>query len=55
MQEMFQGIEKFKKEEQAKKSDVNTQIQKIIAEINQIKSQPMVVASAPAGSVGVPV
>ncbi len=36
MQEMYQGLEKFKKEEGNKKSDVNNQIQKIIQDIAKL-------------------
>lgn len=37
MQEMYQGVEKFKKDEQAKKNDINKEIQRIIQDISKLK------------------
>ena len=47
MQEMYQGIEKFKKDEQAKKNDMNMQIQRVIQDINKLKDYQAPVAAIP--------
>lgn len=46
MQEMFQGVEKFKKEQNNSKTDINKQIQQIIADIQKIQANPTVAVAA---------
>lgn len=48
MQEMFQGVEKFKKEQNNARTDMNKQIQQIIADIQKIQANPVTTAVAPA-------
>lgn len=51
MQEMYAGIDKFKKDEASKKNDIHAQLQKITQDINKLKDYQAPPPSAP-GSAG---
>jgi|Laugresu1bdmlbdd_1035124.scaffolds.fasta_scaffold199273_1 hypothetical protein len=51
MQEMYQGLEKFKKDEFNKKNDMNKEIQRIIQDITKLKDYQAPPPNAP-GSAG---
>lgn len=51
MQEMYQGVEKFKKDEMNKKNEINKEMQRIIQDIAKLKDYQAPPPTAP-GSAG---